>query len=376
MLKSEFAPKVERASAGSGKTYQLSSRFLKLLLLGEQPDRILATTFTRKAAAEIRERIFLRLVKGALGADEAKQLGEELNIPTLNIQVVSATLKRCVDAQHRLLICTMDSFFSGLARSFSHELELPANWKFLDSEQAKEITEAAIHALCSEVDGIIDLLNSTVKNGGIRGVHYTLSRQIDSLKEIAYSTSQESWGINLDFKAPDQESVAKAIEHFRDLSVPINKNGEPNKNYKNAVDKLSRIFGRNEKWEEKALTDGGRLIERLLQGGGEFHKLEIPEEYVDVSKPILAQIKYQVLKQIDTRSRALRSLMDHLILNYERHRNEMSCVSFDDVKRILYHGAVSKDLSTIFFRIDSRVHHILLDEFQDTSLQIARCSLC
>jgi ATP-dependent helicase/nuclease subunit A len=42
-----------RASAGTGKTFQLANRFLKLLLQGAAADEILATTFTRKAAAEI-----------------------------------------------------------------------------------------------------------------------------------------------------------------------------------------------------------------------------------------------------------------------------------------------------------------------------------
>jgi ATP-dependent helicase/nuclease subunit A len=49
-----------RASAGTGKTFQLSNRFLRLLLSGVPVDQILATTFTRKAAGEILDRVILR----------------------------------------------------------------------------------------------------------------------------------------------------------------------------------------------------------------------------------------------------------------------------------------------------------------------------
>ena len=44
---------VIRASAGSGKTHQLTNRYVGLLAAGVAPDAILATTFTRKAAGEI-----------------------------------------------------------------------------------------------------------------------------------------------------------------------------------------------------------------------------------------------------------------------------------------------------------------------------------
>ncbi len=53
-----------RASAGSGKTYQLTSRYLALLAADVPADRILATTFTRKAAGEILGRVLLRLANG------------------------------------------------------------------------------------------------------------------------------------------------------------------------------------------------------------------------------------------------------------------------------------------------------------------------
>ena len=64
------------ASAGSGKTYYLSSRLIGLLARGVPPEAIWASTFTRKAAAEIQERVLLRLARGALKEKEAEQLAK------------------------------------------------------------------------------------------------------------------------------------------------------------------------------------------------------------------------------------------------------------------------------------------------------------
>ena len=70
---------VIRASAGTGKTFCLTNRFIELLAAGEAVDRILATTFTRKAAGEILNRVLFRLAKAATDEEARRQLNQHVH---------------------------------------------------------------------------------------------------------------------------------------------------------------------------------------------------------------------------------------------------------------------------------------------------------
>ena len=104
---------IVQAPAGSGKTTLLISRFIRLLAIVDQPEEILAMTFTRKATAEMRERIL-----EVLDPDSEKALPEE--IANLAVEIVR---KRSVDLgwdllnqPSRLQIVTIDALASGLIR--------------------------------------------------------------------------------------------------------------------------------------------------------------------------------------------------------------------------------------------------------------------
>ena len=71
---------VIQASAGSGKTHQLTNRYLALLVGGAEPEAILAATFTRKAAGEILDRCLERLARAAADPVRGQQLAVQLGM--------------------------------------------------------------------------------------------------------------------------------------------------------------------------------------------------------------------------------------------------------------------------------------------------------
>ena len=126
------------ASAGSGKTFALSVRYISLLFMGESPGSILAATFTNKAAAEMRQRVVDSLRH--LGENEAflNAVSEETGLGREEL------FARQPEVLGRFLsssayIVTLDSFFSSILRSSSLELGLEPD--FVTKEQGHERLE-------------------------------------------------------------------------------------------------------------------------------------------------------------------------------------------------------------------------------------------
>ncbi|HUG11571.1 MAG TPA: UvrD-helicase domain-containing protein, partial [Opitutaceae bacterium] len=97
------------ASAGSGKTYELTTRFIALLAAGVEPERIAALTFTRKAAGEFFDEILTRLADAASSEESAGRLATKVKREAMLSADFGALLRRMVDAMPRLTLGTMDS---------------------------------------------------------------------------------------------------------------------------------------------------------------------------------------------------------------------------------------------------------------------------
>ncbi|MDA0578752.1 MAG: UvrD-helicase domain-containing protein, partial [Verrucomicrobia bacterium] len=96
------------ASAGSGKTFQLAHRYVRLLASGMSADRICALTFSRKAAGEIFDEIVNVLVRAAATLEGANTVSRHAGITSPGPTAYLAHLRRFLGALHRLHIGTLD----------------------------------------------------------------------------------------------------------------------------------------------------------------------------------------------------------------------------------------------------------------------------
>ena len=148
----KLPPLLIRASAGTGKTYQLTGRLLRILLTGASPDTILATTFTRKAAGEILNRLLKTLAHAATDESELEKLRGQIELDHLHPSVPAPLLRKTLQSIHKLRICTLDSLFSQLARSFAFELQLPPGWQLTDEVEEAWLTDHAIGRMLQQFD--------------------------------------------------------------------------------------------------------------------------------------------------------------------------------------------------------------------------------
>lgn len=128
-----------QASAGSGKTWQLVSRVLRLLLSGAEPGGILALTFTRKAAAEMR----LRLNERLRALAEAPEANAAEALRAIGLEPLPATLARARGLYRELLFApfppsatTLHAFCQELLGRFALEAGVPPDFALVENESA------------------------------------------------------------------------------------------------------------------------------------------------------------------------------------------------------------------------------------------------
>src|SRR5512136_2465117 len=135
------------AHAGSGKTYVLTQRVLRLLLQGVRPSQILCLTFTKAAAANMSTRIFDRLSKWVVLDDaalskEITDTGAEPPSPA-ELDFARSLFARAVETPGGLKIQTIHAFCEKLLHLFPFEANAPAGFSVLDDAGRAELLETA-----------------------------------------------------------------------------------------------------------------------------------------------------------------------------------------------------------------------------------------
>ena len=348
-----------RASAGSGKTFQLSGHFLRQLFLGHRPETILATTFTRKAAGEILGRVLLRLASAAEDAKEAKKLGEFLAPAVVTTETSSQLLSEVTRQLHRLRVCTLDSFFQQVARSLTLELGLPPGWSIVDEHTDRELREQSIDAVLSQhvPQDAQNLMQMLAKGRSKRSVRDLIDDTVSNYHELFLLTDDEAWNKLPKLNRLTNEQRDQALRDLYAAPLPTDK-----RFIKARSEDLERFQA--EQWDE--FVDKG-LAAKVLAGDLKYYGKTLNDEIVDVYERLLSHAKAELLERLSLQMKAIRNLMTRFDREYTRLRAEHGWLRFNDVTRILARQGGAASGQRMSFRLDSSIRNLLLDEFQDTS---------
>ena len=358
---------VIRASAGTGKTYQLASRFLQLLDAEVAPESILAATFTRKAAGEILERILRTLARAASDDDERAKLASAIASPELTAARCRELLAKLTRRLHRLQVGTLDSFFAKLASSFSLELGLPPGWRIAETIEVKRLRADAVQALLEAEtdDELVRLLRLLTKGSASRTVSDLIDETVRDCGEVALETEPAAW---LKVPRPEPPTFAELQRSRQQLEELCNDESRTNKRLQEAIAKDLAAAERDQ-WEE--LLKRG-ILKNLLEGNRTYYKKELDPQTLAVYEPILDQAKRLTLHRLSVQTEGTRELLDKFDREFRELQRRQGECSFSDVARALAEwGDLSNETEhssgSLAVRLDSRMSHLLLDEFQDTS---------
>ncbi len=360
-----FTPALVKASAGAGKTRRLSNRYIGLLAAGESPERILATTFTRKAAGEIFERVLTRLAEAALDAEKAAELSAEAAEGPVSCKVWAEHLARLVSEQHRLNVCTLDSFCVRLATSFALELGLAPGWKLFDEAASSLVRRDAIAAVFGRAEALelvrlIRLLNAdSVKRSVYDVMQGSIAQGIDML---GYS-GPGAWEWPEVKGELGEKELERAIEALSRLEAPRTQKNEPNKSWVKALEKAQNC-ARLARWI--SIIEEG-IGAQICAGESKYYSAPISDEVRACFKPLIAHAGAVLLNRNASQTAAAYQLLKMFEEQLEHRKAAAHGLFFADVKRKLARSAILGELEPLYYRLDCRIHHLLLDEFQDTS---------
>ena len=386
------------ANAGSGKTFALTTRMVKLLALGVEPRKIAALTFTKKAAGEFLDAVFLRLADAALDPKKLEDLNRDLNsdpdegvIPTLDETHCRALLSKLVADSGRLTMGTIDSLFARIARSFPLESGLPGEFTMIgESELERARTEvlASIFRESVESNGgekFLDLVRKIARRRGEREVFQTLLQSVKDFHakylenvSLPWGDAELIWGKKgcEVLAAGDVASVADAFlaevrKELPKLSVSalstLEVRFQEAKDHKpgSRWDKNLSVFIKEKLAGPPKTSDDGPYFPL---GNGASSRIYLKGALPKLRRELLMALLKPIYESLLEKSASLRRFMESFENSYHALTRSRGRMTFSDVTDLLSSQVGRLEwITSAGYRLDAKLDHWLLDEFQDTS---------
>jgi ATP-dependent helicase/nuclease subunit A len=373
---------VVRASAGSGKTWQLSRRFLQLVAAGAHPGSILTVTFTRKAAAEMRERILDSAAQ--LLMDDALRLSFEKDLLAFYQDMdraepgrklppprgAEAAARLILASTQSLRIATIDSIFLEWIRKFPFEasaggsLRIPTGFDLLSQRGEERLLSKAWSSLIKEAQqqGLLQEWGVHLSEDfHLLDVHNRI-KELSRHESFLWLVEKQANAVYLQHPLPEvlqSNFLATVQSALREIAWQL------------PPDRMSQALAAIESHDLEQLQEL-----RILKGDGTVHggtfrgkKKEMLAHVIEtVDRAALDFLAEQKKNQLNTRGSLLFQIYQLFDAERRRGKEQNRSLAFTDLIKGGYHLFSEAEAAGIRFLLHRSIHHLLLDEFQDTSI--------
>ena len=395
---------VYKASAGSGKTYTLVKEYLKMALKDKNDPsafrRILAITFTNKAAAEMKERVIKNLHDISAGKAKIELVRDICDALEIEQQELVERSKNCLSAiLHQYTdfsIGTIDSFMHRVVKTFAFDLKLPVNFNVeLDSEVVLRLAIEQVLDKVGENQSITKALvgfteSKTEEEKNMRIEQELYEAASDLLNEESALLIKKLQHLTIeDFLEIRQKlflQVIKLVEAFNTIGdlclLKLEEAGLETGDFyqsRSGIGKLmlllqhfsvGDLFVMNS-YQQKAIyedvwysksADAGKK-EQIDAVSGELKSLII--QAIDLWERNSSEyiLSCEILKSIYAVA-----LLNEISLAIDKIRDDEFIVHISEFNRRVAEIVNNEPAPFIFERLGERYQHYLIDEFQDTSV--------
>lgn len=359
------------ASAGSGKTYNLSNRYIQFLLSPvikkNALSSILAITFTENATKEMRSRIISFLKEIYFNAEKRKEI---MGIVSLNeedlIRVADETLGFIFSSYADFNVGTIDSFILKILSVSIDELGIPADYEVVFDNRL--LIEKALADFMASFD---------IENG---------RKMIDDFLNAINNSSEDKFLFNPMGQIKEKfsqfmEKENKYLLDIKTVSVDLKSHKELREKI---IKKIFEMYEKNKKLNPFLLSkaseaikkkDGFMLMEIYNINGGLYlsNRIEVKQEIKNGQLGDCIREINSLFKKYYTNESLLfyNPFADFYIKfkeNFYRRRRKDKTVSLSQITADISKYIKRQLVPEIYIKLAAKLNHFLIDEFQDTSL--------
>lgn len=384
------------ANAGSGKTHVLAQRVIRLLLNGTDPARILCITFTKAAAANMANRVF-DVLRGWTVLDDTAldaaitRTGVKAITPQLRLRA-RQLFALALDTPGGLKVQTIHAFCTQLLHLFPFEANVPARFEVLDEATEHQLLhDLTMKVLLGAAQNPDTPLGRALKQAVLAAADQTfqemvrnairerdaLTRWIDAAGGLDGAAAQLSQTLGLQpgdtaeavdaalfaeslFIDSEWGNIANVFDtgSTNDQKQSARIRALPGLELANRIEKYLDIFCNSDRKKSRDDVMTGKL--------GKQHP-DLCERLDKERDRVWALLTKKRAVEARDRSMALFAIAHAVIAGFEKEKNRRGLLDYDDLIDKTLELLTEQSAAWVHYKLDSGIHHVLIDEAQDTS---------